>query len=164
MAQCCFTCKEVWMCRALMCWGLLQPQSRGYCWAGKTWPLLGKMSWLPGHPFWGRDLGFLCWYRELLAHPLRPQGTRLSVNIWVSVLHQKSCSCSQIFSPQFLVYFSKASSIDSFYWLCLCNQSAVLSCSINLEFKVSKYCLLGVYNACLNELCSRPVCYLAYFL
>lgn len=160
----CFACKEMWVCAACCCavgcwqWGW-QPPTGDATWEVKSGLCLKRLASFPVSPFGVGKLRFLYQYRELLANSLWPQGTRGSVNIQVSVLfYQNSCCCFEVFSPQFLVYFSRASYIDSFYWLCLCNQSAVLSCSINLEFKVSKYCLLGVFlNTCLNELHSSRV-------
>lgn len=124
-----------------MCWGLQPPTGE----VSGGWHL-GRDGQLSCRPFGAVQLWFLYQHRELPANPLEPRGTGEAVNIQVSVLfYQNSCCCFQVFSPQFLVYFSRASSIDSFYWLCLCNQLAVLSCSINLEFKMNKYCLLGVF-------------------
>lgn len=71
---------------------------------------------MPGQGWAAAQLWFLYQHGRLPANPLEPRGTEEAVNTRVSVLfHQNGCCCFQVFSPQFLVYFSRASSIDSFY-------------------------------------------------
>lgn len=89
----------------------------GRCGAGGLVPgmLWEVRSGLPASPSGLAELGVLYQHRELLAGSPGPRGTRESVNIQVSVVLHQNCCRFEVFPPQFLVYFSRASYIDSFY-------------------------------------------------